>query len=67
MHISTNEQEGIQHTSLILLLAVAVQQHKLHLNKERWMHSETTEQEGTVHQCYLPLGCSCSAAQTSPK
>ncbi len=49
MHSATNEQEGIQYTSLVLLLAVAVQQHKLHLNNERWMYSAANEQAGTVH------------------
>ncbi len=61
IHGATNEQK-VQYTSLIVLLAVAVQQHKLHLNKEHWMQSPTNEQDGPVQY----TSCSCSAAQTSP-
>jgi hypothetical protein len=45
----------VQYTSVIFLLAVAVQQHKLHPNKERWMHSSTNEQEGIQYTSLIFL------------
>jgi hypothetical protein len=57
-----NKTVQVQYTSLIFLLAVAVQQHKLYLDKERWRQSSTNEKDGPVQY----TSCSCSAAQTSP-